>query len=131
MSLFFELYGDHRDLHVLTHSFPTRRSSDLPPWWRYAAGSRVAGPGVLAQSALPVVAAAGRRQSGDRDSALGMEFTTRDRRVDAQRTPVPDSRRVHPTARAACAESWPAARTPLSGFHIGRASCRDRVCPYV
>src|SRR3546814_2820605 len=27
-----------------------------PPWWRYAAGSRVAGPGVLAQSALPVVA---------------------------------------------------------------------------
>src|SRR3546814_2444963 len=30
MSFFFELYGDHRDLHVLTHSFPTRRSSDLP-----------------------------------------------------------------------------------------------------
>src|SRR3546814_12600425 len=27
--LFFEGYGDHRDLHVLTHSFPTRRSSDL------------------------------------------------------------------------------------------------------
>src|SRR3546814_8352013 len=26
---FFEGYGDHRDLHVLTHSFPTRRSSDL------------------------------------------------------------------------------------------------------
>src|SRR3546814_11862846 len=26
---FFSLYGDHRDLHVLTHSFPTRRSSDL------------------------------------------------------------------------------------------------------
>src|SRR3546814_19769294 len=25
----FLLYGDHRDLHVLTHSFPTRRSSDL------------------------------------------------------------------------------------------------------
>src|SRR3546814_10817820 len=25
----FSLYGDHRDLHVLTHSFPTRRSSDL------------------------------------------------------------------------------------------------------
>src|SRR3546814_12709997 len=27
---FFYLYGAHRDLHVLTHSFPTRRSSDLP-----------------------------------------------------------------------------------------------------
>src|SRR3546814_9894858 len=26
---FCEGYGDHRDLHVLTHSFPTRRSSDL------------------------------------------------------------------------------------------------------
>src|SRR3546814_5666920 len=25
----FELYGDPRYLHVLTHSFPTRRSSDL------------------------------------------------------------------------------------------------------
>src|SRR3546814_18178722 len=25
----FEGSGDHRDLHVLTHSFPTRRSSDL------------------------------------------------------------------------------------------------------
>src|SRR3546814_9060097 len=28
---FFEGYGDPRDLHVLTHAFPTRRSSDL---WR-------------------------------------------------------------------------------------------------
>src|SRR3546814_12417947 len=30
-SFFFVFYGygDHRDLHVLTHSFPTRRSSDL------------------------------------------------------------------------------------------------------
>src|SRR3546814_16822101 len=26
---FYEGYGDHRDLHVRTHSFPTRRSSDL------------------------------------------------------------------------------------------------------
>src|SRR3546814_3307976 len=24
-------FGTHRDLHVLTHSFPTRRSSDLAP----------------------------------------------------------------------------------------------------
>src|SRR3546814_8767842 len=28
-SFFFYRYGDHRDLHVLTHSFPTRRSSYL------------------------------------------------------------------------------------------------------
>src|SRR3546814_11443654 len=26
---FFYRSGSHRDLHVLTHSFPTRRSSDL------------------------------------------------------------------------------------------------------
>src|SRR3546814_7543076 len=26
---FFSCSGDHLDLHVLTHSFPTRRSSDL------------------------------------------------------------------------------------------------------
>src|SRR3546814_12709586 len=29
LSWFFQGFGDHRDLHVLTHSFPTRRSSDL------------------------------------------------------------------------------------------------------
>src|SRR3546814_15985200 len=29
MLLLFKGYGYHRDLHVLTHSFPTRRSSDL------------------------------------------------------------------------------------------------------
>src|SRR3546814_18854237 len=29
MVFFFYGYGDHLDLHVLTHSFPTRRSSDL------------------------------------------------------------------------------------------------------
>src|SRR3546814_20522563 len=29
VSFFFYGYGDHRDLHVLTHSFPTRRSDDL------------------------------------------------------------------------------------------------------
>src|SRR3546814_4845829 len=30
LSLCFDGPGDHRDLHVLTHSFTTRRSSDLP-----------------------------------------------------------------------------------------------------
>src|SRR3546814_20459783 len=30
MLFFFECYCDHRDLHVLTHSFPPRRSADLP-----------------------------------------------------------------------------------------------------
>src|SRR3546814_12833960 len=39
-----ERSGDHRELHVLTHSFPTRRSSDLaattPPTSRTAPTSR-------------------------------------------------------------------------------------------
>src|SRR3546814_15037281 len=29
--MFFEGYGDYMDLHVPTHSYPTRRPSDLPP----------------------------------------------------------------------------------------------------
>src|SRR3546814_18404710 len=28
LCFFFSFYGGHRDLHVLTHSFPTGRSSD-------------------------------------------------------------------------------------------------------
>src|SRR3546814_4398703 len=31
LSFFLYRYGDHRDRHVLTHSFPTLRSADLPP----------------------------------------------------------------------------------------------------
>src|SRR3546814_10709438 len=30
--IFFDGFDDHRVLHVLTHAFPTRRSSDLA-WW--------------------------------------------------------------------------------------------------
>src|SRR3546814_10370754 len=40
MLLLFECSGDHRDLHVLTHSFPTRRSSDLIWASRAASASR-------------------------------------------------------------------------------------------
>src|SRR3546814_18953914 len=38
---FFEGYGEHRDLHVLTHSFPTRRSSDLLAFTRHLDGQTV------------------------------------------------------------------------------------------
>src|SRR3546814_9277417 len=40
---FFYLSGDHRDLHVLTHSFPTRRSSDLASGTRSGSGSNSGG----------------------------------------------------------------------------------------
>src|SRR3546814_5046429 len=37
---FFLRFRHHRDLHVLTHPFPTRRSSDLP-WRRSKIGRSV------------------------------------------------------------------------------------------
>src|SRR3546814_21191811 len=36
---FFYCYGDHLDLHVLTHPFPTRRSSDLCGFERAGLGA--------------------------------------------------------------------------------------------
>src|SRR3546814_6084735 len=38
--LFCSVSSDHRDLHVLTHSFPTRRSSDLTSAIPCCSGSR-------------------------------------------------------------------------------------------
>src|SRR3546814_12732551 len=52
---FFSGYGDHRDLPVLTHSFPTRRSSDLRP-------ARLEG---AARVLLGVVENAARRDGAD------------------------------------------------------------------
>src|SRR3546814_21002159 len=46
--VFLECYGDLQVLHVLTHAFPTRRSSDLrveqasAQWLRHTAGSNMA-----------------------------------------------------------------------------------------
>src|SRR3546814_9199292 len=39
-----EVYRDHLDLHVLTHSFPTRRSSDLPFHWIASEGGLLERP---------------------------------------------------------------------------------------
>src|SRR3546814_16892033 len=58
--VFFEGYGDHRHLHVLTHSSPTRRCSDL-------------GTGIVTE-ARPGghdIALVGRRQRFDRGPAAG------------------------------------------------------------
>src|SRR3546814_1939491 len=52
VNFFFLCYGDHLDLHVMTLSFPTRRSSDLPG--RRNAGRRADRAGD------------GRRHQGDR-----------------------------------------------------------------
>src|SRR3546814_10545167 len=47
---FFYGYGDHRDLHVLTHSFPTRRSSDLGDRMAMLQLMGLAGVGLVAVS---------------------------------------------------------------------------------
>src|SRR3546814_18044310 len=46
----FLVYDDHRDLHVLTHSFPTRRSSDL----FYASLGAIAGGGLCCWVGLDI-----------------------------------------------------------------------------
>src|SRR3546814_7465728 len=71
---FFEGYGDHRDLHVLTHSFPTRRSSDLLP--------REAGRG----RQRPVAALPGRqdRQLAARRDRLGRGFRSEEHTSELQ-----------------------------------------------
>src|SRR5207302_10296710 len=52
--LFFYCYGDHRDLH----SFPTRRSSDLPlPAWSRSARRRRASPSAPRRQRAPCRAA--------------------------------------------------------------------------
>src|SRR3546814_15682361 len=40
VSFFLLCYSDHRNLHVLTHSFPTRRSSDLQTARAMSGGSQ-------------------------------------------------------------------------------------------
>src|SRR3546814_14620436 len=58
---FFYVYGDHRDLHVLTHSFPTRRSSDLVPVRAFTAAG---------QRGLTTLPSGSTRSSGARQPAL-------------------------------------------------------------
>src|SRR3546814_11613920 len=41
------MYCDHRDLHVLTHSFPTRRSSDLLDLYVERQGANRAGEAIF------------------------------------------------------------------------------------
>src|SRR3546814_11855608 len=74
-------YGDHRDLHVLTHSFPTRRSSDLPssprtqscpPPWR--GRGRACSRGAWAVS--PMTIGQGRRQERQEQAQRSEEHTS-------------------------------------------------------
>src|SRR3546814_16884466 len=48
-------YGDHRDLHVLTHSCPTRRSADLSVEEIFHEGGRVAAKPLKRGASLAVI----------------------------------------------------------------------------
>src|SRR3546814_1778440 len=92
---FFSRYGDHRDLHVLTHSSPTRRSSDLQ---RDRADALLAGgaDGIdQAVEAEPVDA----RHRGDRLPAVAVVHEDRpDQVVSAQ--PVLRDQAANPAGAA-------------------------------
>src|SRR3546814_17120929 len=62
---FFVSNGDHRELHVLTHSFPTRRSSDLSFGYLPADGNAAEGGGCVYRA----TDARARLQDADRDAA--------------------------------------------------------------
>src|SRR3546814_3201783 len=47
------MYGDHRYLHVLTHSFPTRRSSERPTETHWQVPVRMPSNGVVTEAAIP------------------------------------------------------------------------------
>src|SRR3546814_6683253 len=72
---FFETYGNHRDRPVLTHSFPTRRSSDLRCHAPRGLPSRPASPACAAAWPAPA-------------SSSGPDFSSRYPRLN----PVPLSR---------------------------------------
>src|SRR3546814_7999746 len=75
LGLFFYGSGDHRDLHVLTHSFPTRRSSDLADSAaaarRLDENGKADAPGFREDMLFPVQHARGR---ADRHAVLGDEL---------------------------------------------------------
>src|SRR3546814_5111014 len=88
---FFKFHGDHRDLHVRTHSFPTRRSSDLQnsatdsrrqdrgcrrPWLQRADLSK---SGVRPATADCAMAPQPSRKSGEGSSIIWTRWRHRDR----------------------------------------------------
>src|SRR3546814_17556775 len=107
-TVFLLCYGYHRDLHVLTHSFPTRRSSDL-------LRSPIETESLSALRAMAL--------SGDCYALLPRSSVHADvvsGKLMARRIVNPDLRGMMSVAN-------------LNGreLQIGRASCRSRVCQYV
>src|SRR3546814_15809051 len=111
MALFFSFSGGHRDLHGLTHSFPTRRSSDLR---RADAGRR---------NAWQERSGVSGRVDGEQAHASGDAFDAdAERRADVLQGLGTGRSRLFPQA-----STGKACRVRKE---IGRASGRDRVFQY-
>src|SRR3546814_17791034 len=109
---FFKRYGNHRELHVLTHSFPTRRSSDL-------SDAAIETADVVIQTDQPsristaiMIGKATKRVVWQN---IGLAFGVK--------------AIVLALGAAGVAGMWEAVFADVG--EIGRASCRERVCQYV
>src|SRR3546814_14981195 len=138
----FYRYGDHRDLHVLTHSFPTRRSSDLlrnklrsgDVWVERSAGYRRFDSYLLSEpQAKPIVSALGLPPTaGEWLEQRGREldwrlkkFAQRLKRDALEGVRYRDDRLQISPVRTIATPAAEALAPP-----IVRASCREQGCTY-
>src|SRR3546814_18923405 len=120
---FFQGYDDHRYLHVLTHSFPTRRSSDLLGHLSLQASGTNRRIAPHSAEQRQVVGCRGLAGRGDRHRAVLETYLEEPAIGDLIPAVVSP-----PKAPAFAVAGW---RQPEPLGQIGRASCRERVCEYV
>src|SRR3546814_12435232 len=105
-------YGDHRELHVLTHSIPTRHASDLNSLMRPLF------PSAAVREQKYALISSWRAQ--------GSPIRSR----DADK-PGPDSVFLIAEGETPPVPARTLVVSPEGRYQIGRASCRERVCQYV
>src|SRR3546814_15958381 len=98
---FFSLYGDHRYLHVLTHSFPTRRSSDLVSigQWHHVSWLALSRPPVLSahhKSRTPELRSLGLLPSSPADRPAGGTGATASLRYERNRRKTAHAENPYP-----------------------------------
>src|SRR3546814_543709 len=136
--------GPHPSLHAPTHSFPTRRSSDLTKCgptdgqlWLTAWGNGSLDP---ANTFVPT------HRTADRGNSSGYANKELDALLDTANTELDQAKRaeIYHQAEAIVNKDLPmvylwvakelyGVSDKVSGWQpkIGRASCRERVCQYV
>src|SRR3546814_13166090 len=119
--------GDHRDRHVLTHAFPTRRSSDLGAGEGLAAGVVRRRLRHVRLADLQVVAVDAVVADLQRRDAAGLAFTlleVDEELVGAGRQPAQFGEFGIVVVGEHAAVAW-------SAWEIGSASWREGGCQYV